>query len=69
MKSLKKHIEDEEFESKKLDSIKEKLISQSSLASKQIKKLSSLFSNLDSIHNGFAAIILNGSFLYHLFIF
>jgi len=59
-------IENEKFDSKKLNLLKEKLIYKSGLASTQIKKLSSLFSNMQSIQNAMAAILFNGAFLYHI---
>lgn len=59
-------IENEKFNSKKLNSLKEKLTYTSGLASKQIKILSSLFYRMESIYNITAAIILNGAFLYHI---
>ena len=58
-------IENEKFDNEKLNLLKEKLIYKSGLASNQIKKLSSLFSNLQSIQNGMGAILFNGAFLYH----
>lgn len=61
-------IENEKFDSEKLNSLKQKLTYKSGLASKQIKRLSSLFSNLESIHNVLAAFIFNGTFLYHIFV-
>jgi len=59
-------IETEKFDSDKLNSLKEKLTYKSGFASTQIKKLSSLFSNLENIQNGLAAILFNGAFLYHI---
>lgn len=59
-------IETEKFDSKKLNLLKEKLIHKSSLASTQIKKLSSLFYTMQSIQNGMVAILFNGAFLYHI---
>ncbi len=59
-------IEIENFKSEKLNQLKEKLNHKSCLASKQIKKLSSLFSSLQSVQNGIGAILFNGAFLYHI---
>lgn len=59
-------IETEKFDSEKLNFLKEKLIFKSGFASTQIKKLSSLFSNMQSIQNGMGAILFNGAFLYHI---
>ncbi len=61
-------IENEKFDSEKLNLLKGKLIYESSSASKQIKKLSSLFHSMESIYNVMGAIILNGVFLYHIHI-
>uniref|UniRef100_UPI0036D2A852 MutS-related protein n=1 Tax=Flavobacterium ardleyense TaxID=2038737 RepID=UPI0036D2A852 len=59
-------IENEKFDSAKLNLLKEKLLNKSYTASKEIKSLSSLFSNIDTIQNGVAAILFNGAFLYHI---
>ena len=61
-------IENEKFESQKLNMLKEKLIHKSGSVSSHIKKLSSLFSNMESIQNILAAILFNGAFLYHIHI-
>ncbi len=58
-------IEQENFESEQLNALKNKLKDDTGFASAQIKKLSELFSALDGIQNGFAAIVFNGFFLYH----
>lgn len=58
-------IEQENFESEQLNVLKNKLKDNTGFASAHIKKLSELFSALDSIQNGFAAIVFNGFFLYH----
>ena len=59
-------IEKENFESKKLKSIKNKLKHKTGYASKQVRLLSYLFANMDNIHNLMARIILNGFFLFHI---
>ena len=59
-------IEQKNFKSSELINLKAKLISGSTSASKQIKKLSSLFSNLESIQNGMVALLFNGAVLYHI---
>ncbi|WOC39621.1 MutS-related protein [Polaribacter sp. HL-MS24] len=59
-------IETEKFDNDKLNSLKEKLIYKAGFASTQIKKLSSLFYNLENIQNGLAAVLFNGAFLYHI---
>lgn len=61
-------IEREKFGSPKLNILKENLICKSGLASSQIKKLASLFSNMQSIQNGIGAILFNGAFLFHIHI-
>ncbi len=64
-----KSIESETFEADKLNHLKSKLKSKSALASQQIEKLSSLFSQLDSLFNLIGAFITNGLALYHLHVF
>jgi len=59
-------IEKEEFKSEKLIRLKGKLATQSDFVSQKIKKLHTLFSNVESVQNGFAAVLFNGSFLYHI---
>ena len=59
-------IETEKFDNDKLNSLKEKLIYKAGFASTKIKKLSSLFYNLENIQNGLAAVLFNGAFLYHI---
>lgn len=57
-------IENEPFESKKLNDLKNKLSSKTT-ASKNIAQLSSLFSKMDNIMNAFSWIF-NGMILYHI---
>ena len=59
-------IETEKFASEKLNLLKEKLMYKAGFASTQIKKLSDLFSNLQSIQNVVVAVIFNGAFLFHI---
>ncbi|NQX81518.1 MAG: DNA mismatch repair protein [Flavobacteriaceae bacterium] len=59
-------IESEKFESSKLIKLQEELKVKTQKANVHIKKLSSLFSNLESIQNGMVAIIFNGTVLYHI---
>jgi DNA mismatch repair ATPase MutS len=59
-------IEKESFEGKKLNNLKEKLVYKKDKASKEIKKLSELFSRMDSINNLFAMVLFNGTFLFHV---
>jgi len=58
-------IEQENFESEQLNNLKNTLKGKTGIAGAQIKKLSGLFSSLDSIQNWFAATVFNGFFLYH----
>ena len=62
-------IETENFDSEKLNSLKDKLYNKSVLASRQIQKLSSLFSQLDTLFNLIGAFITNGLALYHIHIY
>lgn len=64
-----KSIESETFEAEKLNDLKAILSSNSILASQQIGKLSSLFSQLDSLFNLIGAFITNGLALYHIHVF
>lgn len=61
-----KKIETEKFVSFKLKNLQSKLSTKNTLANKQIKKLASLFSQLENIQNPLGAILLNGICLYHL---
>ena len=61
-------IEQENFDADQLNVLKNKLKDETGFASVQIKKLSELFSNLDSIQNGLATILFNGFLLYHVHI-
>lgn len=62
-------IENENFDSPKLIELQAKLKNNNILASKQIKQLSSLFSQLDSLQNLVGALLMNGIALYHLHVF
>ena len=62
-------IEDEVFESKELKLLQQKLINENTTASIQIKKLSKLFSSMDSINNPVGAILFNGFTLFHIHVF
>ncbi|KAA1244683.1 DNA mismatch repair protein [Aquimarina sp. RZ0] len=59
-------IEKEEFNSIKLNDLKAKLNYNKILTSNHIKKLGSLFSNLQNIQNVTGAILINGLGLYHI---
>lgn len=59
-------IENKDFKSEKLNLLKEKLNDNKGLASEQIKKLSSLFGQLENLINPIGAGLFNGVTLYHL---
>ncbi|WP_395064612.1 hypothetical protein [Flavobacterium sp.] len=59
-------IENEEFLSDKLNNLKEKLKSENSKASNELKQLSELFSRMDTINNLFVSLVFNGLFLFHV---
>ncbi len=61
-------IENESFESNKLIELQQKLLFKNQAASKHLKKLSRLFSQMDIFFNAMATIIFNGFFLFHLHI-
>jgi len=66
---LLEKIENESFNSVRLNELKSKLRSANGAASLEIKKLSVLFSNLDNLNNAFGAVLLNGFLLYHLHVY
>lgn len=59
-------IENEIFESKKLKDLQYQLHSKHGNVSSELKKLSELFSRMDSVNNFAAALVFNGSFLFHI---
>jgi DNA mismatch repair ATPase MutS len=59
-------IENKQFQSSKLNELKNELINSNVKSSENISKLSSLFNRMDSIKNGMGAIIFNGFLLYHI---
>jgi len=61
-----KQLETKNFKSEKLNQLKSSLSDDEGLASEQIKKLSSLFSQLENIVNPVGAGLFNGVILYHL---
>ncbi|PCI94608.1 MAG: DNA mismatch repair protein [Flavobacteriales bacterium] len=61
-----KQIENKDLTSEKLNQLKNKLNDNEGLASEQIKKLSSLFGQLENILNPIGAGLFNGVILYHL---
>lgn len=62
-------IEEETFVSEKLINLQQKLTFKKENASVHFKKLSSLFSNMDTIGNLVTAIVFNGTFLFNLHVF
>jgi MutS domain V len=65
---LVEKIEKETFQSKKLIDLQQQLIFKNATASKHLKDLSELFSNMDTINNLVTAIVFNGSFLFNLYV-
>jgi hypothetical protein len=63
---LLKKIEDELFVAPKLIALQQKLLFKEQNASVHLKKLSELFSKMDSINNLISATLFNGSVLYNL---
>ena len=59
-------IENNEFKSEKLILLKQKLVSEKSKSSDELKKLSELFSRMDTINNLVVSLIFNGFFLFHV---
>ena len=66
---LLKKIEEENFTSEKLINLQQKLTFKKENASVHFKKLSSLFSNMDTIGNLVTAVLFNGTFLFNLHVF
>ncbi|SHG22454.1 MutS domain V [Flavobacterium micromati] len=66
---LLRKIEDETFVSEKLINLQQKLTYKKENASVHFKKLSSLFSSMDTISNLVTAVLFNGTFLYNLHVF
>ncbi|MBY0486532.1 MAG: DNA mismatch repair protein [Flavobacteriaceae bacterium] len=58
-------IENEVFLSDKLNNLKDKLKSENTKASNELKQLSELFSRMDTINNLFVSLVFNGLFLFH----
>jgi hypothetical protein len=63
---LLKKIEEETFHSPKLIGLQQKLKFKEEKASQHLKKLSGLFSNMDTVGNLVAASLFNGTFLFNL---
>lgn len=66
---LLQKIEKEDFTSKKLFLLQKQLEYKNENASMHLKRLSALFSSMDTIQNFVTAIVFNGTFLYNLHIF
>ncbi|AXG74405.1 DNA mismatch repair protein [Flavobacterium arcticum] len=62
-------IEQAEFQSEKLKTLQQKLSSESKPAGQLIKKLATLFGQMDSISNVFASLLFNGLFQFHVHVF
>jgi DNA mismatch repair ATPase MutS len=62
-------IENEAFESQKLVHLQQKLLFKEEKASVHLKRLSILFSKIDSINNVFGALFFNGTILFHFHAF
>ncbi|MDI6034773.1 DNA mismatch repair protein [Flavobacterium sp. LB2P84] len=63
---LMQKIEEEPFQSDKLTDLQQKLTLKKENASVHLKKLASLFSNMDTIGNFVTALLFNGTFLFNL---
>ena len=63
---LVQKIENETFESKKLNDLKQQLVFKNEKASSHLKQLSELFSRMDTINNLVTALLFNGTFLFNL---
>lgn len=59
-------IESHEWKSPYMQNLRLQLISEGESASSKLKKLSEILNAVESIQNGFGAIVMNGFFLYHL---
>jgi energy-coupling factor transporter ATP-binding protein EcfA2 len=59
-------IEGESFQSPRLNAIKDRLCYPTGTASAQVQQLSVLLDRMDSISNGFGAILFNGALQYHV---
>ncbi len=60
------NIENETFETKKLVDLQNIFKSEAENTNQNLKKLSDLFSRLDSISNLFTTVVFNGTFLFHV---
>lgn len=61
-------IENESFKTEKLQRLQSQLTIGNSVTSLHLKRLSELFSRLDSVHNLLAVVFFSGTMLYHLHI-
>ena len=66
---LLQKIENEPFQSNKLLDLQSKLLLDKEKASLHLQKLASLFSEMDTISNVVTTVLLNGTFLYNVFVF
>lgn len=62
-------IENRTWKSKRLQEIHQKVHSKNQAASSLLKESSRIYGNLDSINNGFAVFLLNGTIQFHVHIF
>ena len=63
---LIQELDNEKFEKEKLINLQNSLSINKIKASAELKKLSNLFSKMDTVHNLVASLLLNGLFLYHV---
>ncbi|SHH03688.1 MutS domain V [Flavobacterium fluvii] len=63
---LVKKIENETFQSKKLQDLQQQLLSNNAKASQHLKELSELFSSMDTVGNFVVVLLFDGVFLYHV---
>ena len=61
-----KHIEQENFQSEYLQSLKEKLTNNGISAGKELDVLAGLFARVQTIQNAVGSLLMNGFFLYHI---
>jgi DNA mismatch repair ATPase MutS len=60
------NIENQNFKSKKLNQLKDTLLTNKSKASAKLKQLSEIFGKMDAINNLVTTIFFNGTFLFHI---
>lgn len=64
--TILERIEQEAFTSPRLQALQKQLTYQTGTASRQVRTLSSIFHELDSLDNVIGALLFNGSLLYHI---